>query len=401
MLSYERNEVTHTESTTKNTDENERRYEGLPIEIVNSDQHPDTLAVHIGNKLAGAAIEDHFLDVVLPTLATALNAQEENIIGRADEHIRSKLERDLSAVVEPVLGDLIEQAVSRQVKFEPGMSVEIYDPARQRTKRLNRQHMLFPVLLRMMCVRDRNGNPLNIAINGPAGNGKTSMALSTADALGLDAILQPFNPQTTKSDLLGYMDATGKYVPSPFYEAFKHGKVYVADEFDAANPAIAITLNAAVANRRLTFPNLETVKAHPNFRPLFIMNTRGTGADHQYTGRFRQDAATLDRLVQLHVPIDSGLEAAIAGVTNQKSEAIRIEEGGHFSNNLEILELVKQVRRASEELNMKYIFSPRAVLHATALHAADFGKKWIMDCCIWRGMPEHDRQAISEKIGLK
>jgi hypothetical protein len=387
-----------TEHPAPDTDQGTRLYDGLPIEVVESNDNPDTLAVHLGRTVAGAAIEDHFMDVVLPTLATALNAQEEHIIDRTDEQIRRKLDGDLSGVVGPVLEDLIEQAVSRQVRFEPGMSVEIYDPAQKRTKRLNRQHMLFPVLLRMLCVRDRNGNPLNIAINGPAGNGKTSMALSTADALGLEAVLQPFNPQTTKSDLLGYMDATGKYVPSPFYEAFKHGKVFVADEFDAANPAIAITLNAAVANRRLTFPNLETVKAHPNFRSLFIMNTRGTGADHQYTGRFRQDAATLDRLVQLHVPIDSGLEAAIAGVPDQKSKQVRIDEGGHFSGNREILKLVQDIRLASRNLNMKYIFSPRAVLHATALHAADFGKKWIMECCIWRGMPEHDRKAILEKM---
>lgn len=393
---------TETPNPTEKADTNtHKQFDGLPLEVVATNNNPDTLAVHVGRTLAGSAIDDHFLDVVLPTLATALKAQEGKIMERADEQIRSKLEGDLSEVVGPILEGLIEQAVSRQVRFKPGMSVEIYDPAQQRTKRLNRQHMLFPVLLRMMCVRDRNGNPLNVAINGPAGNGKTSMALSTADALGLEAVLQPFNPQTTKSDLLGYMDANGKYVPSPFYEAFKHGKVFVADEFDAANPAIAITLNAAVANRRLTFPNLETVKAHPNFRSLFIMNTQGTGADHQYTGRFRQDAATLDRLVQLHVPIDSGLEAAIAGVTNQASNKISIREGGHFSNNLEILELVKKVRQASEELNMKYIFSPRAVLHATALHAANFGKKWIMDCCIWRGMPDHDRAAICQKIGLK
>jgi MoxR-like ATPase len=226
------------------------------------------------------------------------------------------------------------------------------------------------------------------------------MALAAGDALGIARVLQPFNPQTTKSDLLGYMDASGRYIPSPFYDAFKHGKLYIADEFDAANPSVAVTLNAAVANRILTFPNLETVEAHPNFRAVFIMNTLGTGADHQYTGRFRQDAATLDRLVQLNTPIDPALEASIAGHTKEASQIVDIEEGGKFRDNAEILKMVRAVRSAVEALKMKYIISPRATLHSTAMHAGGFGKKWIMDCCIWRGMPEADREAIAQRAGL-
>jgi cobaltochelatase CobS len=258
---------------------------------------------------------------------------------------------------------------------------------------------MFPALLRLLCIRDRNDQPLNIAVYGPAGNGKTSMALNCADALGIQPVLQPFTPQTTKSDLLGYMAANGQFVASPFYEAFTKGKIFIADEFDAANPAIAVTLNAAVANRTLTFPNLETVKAHPNFRAVFVMNTLGRGADHQYTGRMRQDAATLDRMVYLEVPIDKGLEAAIANV-EKGSPAIDLTKGGRFSGNNEILGIVQSVREAIERLQMKYIVSPRATLHATAMHMGGFGKNWIMDCCVWRGMSETDRKLISSEAGI-
>jgi AAA domain (dynein-related subfamily) len=369
------------------------------VPIIRKDSHPDTLATKFGNAVAGAAIEDHFLDVVVPTLHQALTNHREAVLSEIDRAISSKVTDDIRPIVESSLEKIVREAVHKQSGGGTGLCIEIYDPTSKRTELLSRQHYMFPVLLRMLCIRDKNANPLNIAITGPAGNGKTSMALATAEALGIDPVLQPFTPQTTKSDLLGYMDASGKYVASPFYQAFVKGKIFIADEFDAANPSIAVTLNAAVANRMLTFPNLETVKAHPNFRAVFVMNTNGTGADHQYTGRMRQDAATLDRLVHLHVPIDKGLEAGIADVP-QKSPKIDLLEGGRFEDNTEILEIVRSVRQVAQELDMKYIFSPRATLHATAMHAGGFGKKWIMDSCIWRGMNETDKKLIMGKANL-
>ena len=399
----------------------------LPLQIVRQDRNPDTISIVLSRAVAGAAIEDHFEDVVVPTFERAreqlaenvtrfveerldkemasLSAERKKILSEADETIDRAVENtlrdELKEMIEPAIRSLVEQEVKKAtVAAGGGLTIELLDPANERVTFLSRQHYMFPVLLRLLCVRDRNGNPLNTAVVGPAGNGKTSMALSCSEALGIEAILQPFNPQTTKSDLLGYMAADGKYVPSPFYEAFTKGKIFIADEFDAANPSIAVTLNAAVANRTLTFPNLETVKAHPNFRAIFIMNTGGTGADHQYTGRMRQDAATLDRMVYLNVPIDKGLEAAIAHV-EKPSETVKIDWGGQFSGNQEILTMVQSVRKVIEDTQMKYIISPRATLHATAMHAAGFGKKWIMECCIWRGMNDTDRKIISEKAGLR
>ena len=402
-----------------------------PLQIVRDDRNPDTIGVVLSRAVAGAAIEDHFQDVVVPTVEKARNdltesvtaevarfvderlekewelmsAERKKIVSEADQTIDQAVEKtlrdELKEMIQPALKKLVDEEVKKAtVAAGGGLTIELLDPANERVTYLSRQHYMFPVLLRLLCVRDRNGNPLNTAVVGPAGNGKTSMALACSEALGIEAVLQPFNPQTTKSDLLGYMAADGKYVPSPFYEAFTKGKIFIADEFDAANPSIAVTLNAAVANRTLTFPNLETVKAHPNFRAIFIMNTGGTGADHQYTGRMRQDAATLDRMVYLNVPIDKGLEAAIASV-EKPSETIKIDWGGQFSGNEEILTIVQSARKAIEDTQMKYIISPRATLHATAMHAAGFGKKWIMECCIWRGMNDTDRKIISEHAGVK
>ncbi|MEY4702052.1 MAG: hypothetical protein RL326_2239 [Pseudomonadota bacterium] len=263
-----------------------------------------------------------------------------------------------------------------------------------------RQHYLFETALRMLEARDSFGTPLNLALVGPAGTGKTRMGINAAQALKEEFILQPFNPQTTKSELVGYMDATGKYVESPFYKAFKQGKLFIADEFDAANPAVATVLNAAVSNRVMTFPNGETVKAHENFRTMFAMNTYGTGGDDRYTGRGRLDLSTLDRMVFLHVPIDPGLEAALVGIPDVASPAMSVAEGGRFEGEREILHQIVSVRGAIEKEKLRYSVSPRATIHACALHKAGFGKKMIMEACVWRGMPESERSKIMKSIGV-
>jgi midasin (ATPase involved in ribosome maturation) len=211
-------------------------------------------------------------------------------------------------------------------------------------------------------------------------------------------MLQPFNPQTTKSELVGYMDATGKYVESPFYKSFKQGKLFIADEFDAANPAVATVLNAAVANRVMTFPNGETVKAHKDFRTMFAMNTYGTGGDDRFTGRGRLDLATLDRMVFLYVPIDPGLEASLVGIKNEKSPRVDVTEGGRFRNEREILHQIVSVRGAVEKEKLRYSISPRATIHACALHNAGFGKKIIMESCVWRGIPESEKSKIQKSM---
>ena len=264
-----------------------------------------------------------------------------------------------------------------------------------------RPHYLFEPTLRLLNAKDTNQNPLNLALVGPAGTGKTSMALAASNALGIEPLIQAFNPQTTKSDLMGYMDAQGRYVKSPLYVAMKEGRLFVADEFDSANAAVATILNSAVAQREVTFPNLETVAARPEFRAVFCMNTYGTGADDRYTGRTRLDAATLDRLVYLHVPIDPGLEATLAGVSGRSSPKVDITEGGLFSSQEALLAMIVGIRRSIEHLNKRAIVSPRATLHATAMHRAGFGINWILECCVWRGMSPSDRKAILEHLASK
>jgi hypothetical protein len=259
-----------------------------------------------------------------------------------------------------------------------------------------RQHYMFQAVLRLMEARDNFGSPLNIALVGPTGTGKTRMCINAAQALKEEFILQPFNPQTTKSELMGYMDANGHYVESPFYKAFKNGKLFIADEFDAANPAVATVLNAAVSNRVITFPSGETVTAHEEFRCVFCMNTFGTGGDDRYTGRNRLDLATLDRMVFVVIPIDPGLEAALIGIPDVPSPSADYDQGEHFRDQKEILNRVINIRGIIEKEGLRYSISPRATIHSCALHRAGFSKDWIEKTCIWRAMPDTERKRVEK-----
>ena len=41
-----------------------------------------------------------------------------------------------------------------------------------------------------------------------------------------------------------------------------------------------------------------------------------------------------------------------------------------------------------------YIILCEGNIDVVSMHQAGFGKKWIEECCIWRGMPDLDREQI-------
>jgi len=75
----------------------------------------------------------------------------------------------------------------------------------------------------------------NIALVGPAGVGKTTMAMQIADAMGLNFY---FNGAiNSEYKLSGFMDAQGRIVSTPFRKAFTEGGLYLFDEIDASMPS--------------------------------------------------------------------------------------------------------------------------------------------------------------------
>lgn len=146
---------------------------------------------------------------------------------------------------------------------------------------------------------------------GMAGTGKTFAGEQVAEALGLDFYTISVGAQTSKSDIIGYMDASGKYVTTHFRKAYEEGGVFLMDEIDAGNSNVLIQINAALSNGLCSFPDA-MVKKHDDFVFIASANTYGNGANRQYVGRNQLDAATLDRFAVIDWLVDDKLEEQLA-----------------------------------------------------------------------------------------
>ena len=152
----------------------------------------------------------------------------------------------------------------------------------------------------------------NVLLVGETGTGKTHIAEQIAKALDLEYFPQSVGSQTTKSDLIGYTDVNGNYVPVGLYKAFKFGGLYLLDEFDSGNAGVATVLNAALSNGYMSFPH-EVIKKHENFRCIAAANTFGKGANRKYVGRLKQDFAVLKRFAVIEMDYDKDLELELTG----------------------------------------------------------------------------------------
>lgn len=142
---------------------------------------------------------------------------------------------------------------------------------------------------------------------GPAGSGKSHAMEQIARDLGLNFYMA--NRIQNTFELVGFVDAAGKYVTTQFFEAFTKGGLFFFDEVDASSPEALVTVNAAVAQRHMAFPGHPgNIPMHKDFKAVVAGNTYGTGSTFQYTGRNKLDAATLDRFMVIDWDYDRELE---------------------------------------------------------------------------------------------
>lgn len=209
------------------------------------------------------------------------------------------------------------------------------------------QHERFPALLAVCSARGADGHRLVAWLHGPAGTGKTTAARAVAQALGLSFAFT--GALDGAYGLLGFVDAGGRVIRTPFREAWETGGVFLFDEVDASHPSAVVAFNAALANGVCAFPDA-TVSRHPDCVIIAAANTTGHGGAGQYVGRVRQDAATLDRFVMLEWPIDEALESAM-------------------SRDSRWLAAVRAVRAHYMSRRVDALITPRAVVKGDALLA--------------------------------
>lgn len=216
------------------------------------------------------------------------------------------------------------------------------------------KHMQLPSLINMI------GAGLNVMLTGSAGSGKTHAATQVAEALGVKFYALSVGAQTSKSDIVGFIDAGGTYRTTPFRQAYEKGGVFVMDEIDAGNSNVLIQINSALSNGICSFPDKQ-VKAHKDFHFIATANTYGKGESMKYVGRNRLDAATLDRFTIIYWDIDKKVERAIAGQDTAMYNAITA------------------ARSYCERSEINAMITPRATQKAVALHKLNWSVKAIWD----------------------
>jgi hypothetical protein len=167
-------------------------------------------------------------------------------------------------------------------------------------------HNLTPTVLRLLdCGR-------NVWLVGPAGTGKSTIGLKCAEALGFAFSSLSLSPMVQLSTIFGYKDANGRPVHTETCARYRDGGVLLYDEMDNSNPSTVASVNMILGNDLAAFACCGMVQRHKDFRFLATANTYGLGPDRMYVGRQQLDAATLDRFVQVEVPVDEALEDALA-----------------------------------------------------------------------------------------
>ena len=143
----------------------------------------------------------------------------------------------------------ISEFDTRLANMEALKRLEIKIPGKAKPIDVGVQHEAFPKLVEYASIG------LNVFMRGPAGSGKTSAGAALAQALGRPFSVVPLGPQTSKSDLMGYMNGAGNYVPSLLRTGYETGHVVLLDEIDAANPAVLTIINGLLANGHGGFPD--------------------------------------------------------------------------------------------------------------------------------------------------
>lgn len=170
------------------------------------------------------------------------------------------------------------------------------------------RHHMFERLLRAATSRV-NGMVPGIFLQGEASSGKTTGARMLAETLKQK---WHFNGAISfPHEMLGFIDGAGKYHTTPFRDAYEKGGVYTFDEVDRSDPVALLAVNPHLAGDVATFPDKQ-VKRHPDCVIVCTANTWGLGADANYSGATKLDAAFLSRFpVRINWDIDPDLEAAI------------------------------------------------------------------------------------------
>lgn len=245
--------------------------------------------------------------------------------------------------------------------------------------RFKLQHCKIDNIIKAMESAKRNSK--NIMLSGPIGTGKTTLCSQIADKLSLDFYPYSLCSHTTKSDLVGFIDAGGNYRTSALRLAFENGGLVLLDEMDTANPNILSIINNMLSNNQYYFPD-GIVQKNDNFRCICAMNSNGRGGEIVYTKSQRLDASTLDRFIFINIDIDKNLEQKI---TNNKDWYKRV---------IKFREVIQEI--CKDEV----VIGSRAMYDGADLLEAGFSQSEVEDMVIYKGIDKDLVDSIKAKMDI-
>ncbi len=199
------------------------------------------------------------------------------------------------------------QAAAEQEQEQP-QEQEQEQPEQEKIK-----HSNYQVLLELGRQR------VHTFLYGPTGSGKSTAAHMAAQDLGLPFYTYSCGGDMEQTDITGFRNANGNYVPTSFYRAYTQGGVMLIDEIDAGKPGSLIFLNTAVGNGWTTFPEGNDghggfAEMHPDFWLVVTGNTNGSGATSTYHSRQPIETSTRYRFFPMYWGYDEETETAMAGL---------------------------------------------------------------------------------------
>lgn len=203
----------------------------------------------------------------------------------------------------------------------------------------------------------RAGFPVNLS--GPAGVGKTTLALHIADKIGRPAVIVCGDHEFGSSDLIGGLlgyhkkylkdnyirsvlktdeSMTSQWVDNRLTTACQHGLTLIYDEFTRSRPEANNVLLSILAEGLLPLPAARGgesyLKVHPDFTAIFTSNPE------EYAGVYKSQDALRDRMVTIE--LGNFDEETEIDITRAKAK-LSSRDSRH------IVRLVRKVREAKSE----------------------------------------------------
>ncbi|MGS9896516.1 AAA family ATPase [Acinetobacter baumannii] len=202
---------------------------------------------------------------------------------------------------------------------------------------------------------------------GHKGTGKTELIDQVAARTGRPIVRIQHTANTEEAHIVGQWTVTNgtmTFQLGPLALAMKYGWIYLADEYDFAQPSVLSVYQAVMEGKPLNIKEADIenriIKPHPNFRFCATGNTNGTGDESGlYSGTTIQNSANYDRfgiVMEKHYMSKQDEIAAIVRHTQVDPEDAK-----------NLVEFATKVRAAYSNKEVSDTISLRSLIYAAKL----------------------------------